>query len=367
MRLVSILFALLTGLVIKISISCDPESVVEQEISQILAYEVSARRLDAPPNFFGRPEEYLEWETENLLELVEEAITRFPPSVSEPIVRHMAMLMLDAVFHDVEAPHRPAVQDYHHRRIANALEEIENTWVSEGAMIWKLYNMGVVVRTETVTIGFDLTSGYTSRSEDFALTDDTMKAIVDQCDVLFISHRHRDHAEEPVARLFLDQDKPVIAPPQIWKDRPIYDEITHLDREAHKIQYVPVQSGKYELEVVVYPGHQGTHTLNNVTLVITPEGLSFCHTGDQANNDDFWWIDQVGEHFSIDVLLPNCWTTDPQRASRGYYPKLIIPAHNNELGHSIDHREAYALNYSRWNVPYPKIIMTWGESYHYLP
>lgn len=60
-------------------------------------------------------------------------------------------------------------------------------------------------------------------------------------------------------------------------------------------------------------------------------------------------------------------STNPLRTSEGYNPGLIIPSHENELGHTIDHREAYALNYSRWNVPYDKIIMTWGELYHYQP
>jgi L-ascorbate metabolism protein UlaG (beta-lactamase superfamily) len=365
-RSISVVF--LAGFMFILNISCNRKSIPEYEISNLLRYDVPAGRLEsAPPNFFGRPAEYLEWEAEGLLAMVEEAIYRFPPSISEPLVRHMALQMLDAVFHDVEAAHRLAVQNFHHRRIKNALIELENTMVNEGAMIWKLYNMGIVIRTKSVTLGFDITSGYTSRSEGFALNDEILKAIIDQCDVLFISHMHRDHAEERVAVAFLDQGKPVIAPPQVWEGMPFYDELTHLSREANKIHSLPVQSGKQELKVVVYPGHQGTQIENNVSLVITPESLTFCHTGDQSNNEDFSWIDHVVEYFEVDVLIPNCWTTDPPRASRGYNPALIIPAHENELGHSIDHREAYMLDYSRWNVPYPKIIMTWGESYHYIP
>ena len=281
-------FSVLAALsVLALTLSCNRESRIEQELNRILEYEVTEKRLNAPPDFFGKPVEYLKWQTETILDMVEEAIVLFPPHITEPIVRHMAMLMLDAVFHDVEAPYRTAVQDFHHRRTFHALQEIKNTIVNEGAMIWKLYNMGFVIRTKTVTMGFDLTNGYTSRSEGFALNDEVMRAIVDQCDVLFISHHHRDHAQPEVARMLLDRGKPVIAPPQVWEDQPLYDEITHLEREAHKIQYLPVQSGKYNLEVVVYPGHQGTQTQNNVTLVITPEGLSFCHTGDQASDTDF--------------------------------------------------------------------------------
>ncbi len=70
-----------------------------------------------------------------------------------------------------------------------------------------------------------------------------------------------------------------------------------VSKEAHKIQHASAQYSKYYLEVVAYPGHEGTQIRNNASLVIAPEGLSFCHTNDQANRDDFAWIDEVGEHF----------------------------------------------------------------------
>ena len=107
---------------------------------------------------------------------------------------------------------------------------------------------------------------------------------------------------------------------------------------------------------------------NNVTLVRSPEGLAFCHTGDQSNEDDFSWIDEIGDQYEVDVLMPNCWTTDIGRAARGFDPELIITGHENELGHSIDHREPFWLTYDRLSrTSYPFLVMTWGESYHYLP
>jgi L-ascorbate metabolism protein UlaG (beta-lactamase superfamily) len=360
MKMNAILLVIMAGSLIFVE-NCPPQE------SKFSAYTAPHHRLPAPANFFDKPEEYLNWQAQNLLDMVVEISVRFPPQLFEPIERHMAMLMLDAVFHDVKAPARPAVQEFHYSRIALAAKEIENIRVEEGAMIWKLYNMGFVVRTNTVTIGFDLTRGYSAQSEGFAIPDDLMYRIVRQCDVHFISHRHDDHADDWIAQTFLEENKPVVAPPDIWQNEAIYQKITHLNREAHTIQTIPIQFGKRELKVVLYPGHQGTDILNNVSLVITPEGMSFCHTGDQSNDDDFSWIDKVHEYHWIDVLLPNCWTTDPSRSARGYNPELIIPSHENELGHIIDHREAYGLDYSRWQVAYPKLIMTWGESFYYLP
>jgi hypothetical protein len=83
--------------------------------------------------------------------------------------------------------------------------------------------------------------------------------------------------------------------------------------------------------------------------------------------------------WSRTVILPNCWTTDIARAVRGFDPELVITGHENEMGHTIDHREPYWLTYQRQTgsdrsggsrlVGYdkPLLVMTWGESYHYLP
>jgi L-ascorbate metabolism protein UlaG (beta-lactamase superfamily) len=279
----------------------------------------------------------------------------------------MAMVLLDAVFHDEGAPQRSSVQNFHLQRTLSVLEEIENTKVSTGVKIWKLYNMGVVIRTKTVTVAFDITRGHSSSSDSFALSKEVIDRLATHCDALFISHFHRDHADEEVAGMFLDKGKPVVTPPDTWEGKEIYDDVTHLERKAHEIQKLRLNNKQLDLEVVVYPGHQGANILNNVVLVLTPEEYSVCHTGDQSLEEDFSWIDKVAEHHEVDVLIPNCWTTNPLRTSKGYAPRLIVPAHENELGHTIDHREAYALNYSRWDVPYNKIIMTWGESFHYNP
>ena len=120
------------------------------------------------------------------------------------------------------------------------------------------------------------------------------------------------------------------------------------------------------LKVVSYPGHQGAAITNNVNLVVTPEGLSVMQTGDQSNAADFEWIANSGADRHVDVLLPNCWTTDIKRMARGVNPELIITGHENEMGHTVDHREDYTQTYDRlFGVRYPFIVMTWGETYLY--
>ena len=331
---------------------------------------------------------FLNQQARALLGVANEAISRFRPQLPEPLERRMALLLIDGVLHDVYAPQRPPVQEFFHARLQHALHQIEDTSVDEGAVIWKLYNHGFIVRTATVTFAFDLVRAYSVRArssrepiEGFVLGDDLMEALVRQCDALFISHRHRDHADQWVAGAFIEQGKPVVAPPEVWEGKPIHQQIVHLEREAHTVQSLPIQNGQIDLGAVVYPGHQGAEIQNNVPLVITPEGMSFVHTGDQWSDDlsDFAWIDEVSQNHRVDVLMPNCWTTDIVRMVQGLDPALVITGHENEMGHTIDHREPYWLSYQRKagserfgrnpDVGYdqPLVLMTWGESYHYNP
>ena len=131
-----------------------------------------------------------------------------------------------------------------------------------------------------------------------------------------------------------------------------------------------MRAGSQPLQVVAYPGHQGT-LINNDYLVATPEGFVVFHTGDQSGSEgpgsDFDWIANVGRDHAVDVLLPNCWGTALGRTLRGVDPKLVIPGHENEMAHSVDHREDYTQTYNRlFGARYPAVVMTWGESYHYL-
>ena len=321
--------------------------------------------------------QFLNNQAEALLNQASEVFSNYPPNWPEPAARRCALMLLDGVLHDVYAPQRPPVQLFFKTRMRKAIEEIEQTEITNGASIWKLYDHGFVIRTKTATIGFDLIRGKSARAEGFLISEEYMDRLIKQCDVLFISHYHGDHAEEWVAQSFIDQGKPVVAPPEVWKDKPINKLITHLERVPHTVQSLPVQGGKLILKVVVYPGHQGENIENNVSLVITPEGLSFSHMGDQSNSNDFEWIDEVGNNHVVDVLMPNCWTTDIVRVAKGFNPALIITGHENEMGHTIDHREPYWLTYQRRDgsdrfggrsgVGYdtPLILMTWGESYHY--
>lgn len=320
-------------------------------------------------DWWGDIDGFINQQDKITLDLVEEALTKYPPALIEPTERRMAMLMLDGVLHEEKAAHRPSVQSFFVDRMTLAERQIAETKVSEGAMIWKLYNHGFIIRTATVTFAFDMVRAHSANAEGFAIPDDLMMKLIDECDALFISHRHRDHGDAWVAEKFISQNKPVVAPPEVWQDQPIHQKITHLKRESHTEQVLKIQNGKQQLKVVNYPGHQGSDIENNVPLVFTPEGMSFVQTGDQSGPVSDWeWIDEVGKKNRVDVLFPNCWTPDIQRVIKGFNPKLVMTGHENEMGHTIDHRESNWLTYTRLKgSPTPFLLITWGESFQYIP
>jgi L-ascorbate metabolism protein UlaG (beta-lactamase superfamily) len=327
----------------------------------------SPRRLLTAPELLDAPDEWID----RSFQWVNYILHEFPPAAEEVPVRRAALIRLDDILHIESAPRKPIVQKYYRQRLEMAIAEIERTKVAAGMRIWKLYNHGFLVRTPTVSFTFDIVPGL-ARTPEFSIPDDLLARLVAQSDATFISHLHFDHANQQVAEMFLRQKKPVIAPEGLWADVPgLASRMTYPKRgfETHSI---PIQDGKQQLRIVAYPGHQGKAPIVNVHLVTTPEGLSVVQTGDQSGFEgaggDFDWIAQIGRDHHVDVLLPNCWGNQLGRTIRGVNPELVITGHENEMGHTVDHREDYTQTYNHlFEVRYPFIVMTWGESYHYRP
>ncbi len=322
---------------------------------------------------------YMDRQSTAFLKEINNILTQYPPSFPIASERNGALFLLDAVLHDKYAAYRKPVQKFYHERITSVLREINNTKITKGAKIWKLYNMGFIVKTKSTTIAFDFVSGSVTNSEGFGLEEKIITGLVKECDVLFISHKHRDHIDMKIAQAFVDEGKPVVATTTLWKNDPIYKMITHLERNTNKLQILPIQKGKTLLKVVVYPGHQMSNTLNNVPLIFTPEGISVSHMGDQINEGDFMidykWIDSVAKNYHVNILLPPSWTNELHRIVKGFDPELVILGHENELSHPVDDRVPFwgdteyleLTNDELLNSDYKVLQMVWGESFYYKP
>jgi hypothetical protein len=327
----------------------------------------SERRLLTAPELFDAPDEWID----RSLQWVDYILATYPPSVPEHPMRRAALIRLDDILHIESAPRKEIVQKFYRSRMARVIAEIEKTKVTSGMRIWKLYNHGFLIRTPSVSFTFDLVPG--TRSLGFSVPKDLMERLAAQSDATFISHLHWDHANQDVARMFLERGKPVIAPEGLWKDDAVLSaKLTYPLRSTDKVHRIPVRGGGQELKVVAFPGHQGPSILNNVHLVISPEGFTVAQTGDQWADDvagsDFDWLSNISRSHRVDVFFPNCWTRGLDRMVRGVNPAVVITGHENEMGHTVDHREDYTQTYTRMhNVPYPLVLMTWGESWTYLP
>jgi len=330
------------------------------------------------PQLSQKDNDYLNRQAKVILDTVNVLLNQFPPTTfPEARERGLAKLLLDAVFHEHFAVYRKPVQQYFRTQVDKVIRELETEKVEKGVRIWKIYDMAFIARTKSVTIAFDLVSGITSGSADFAMTPEQIERLAKQCDVLLITHRHQDHAEMAVAQQFISLGLPVVANESVWKNEPIFSQIIHLERNQEKVHKLKLKSGGIDL--IVFPGHQMKSIDNNVYLVKTPEEISLAHTGDQINEGDFmidWdWIDKVGKKHKVDVLMPIAWTMDIMRMVKGFNPKMVLPGHEQELGHTVWDRlpfwgddEYLQLNYAELKKSdYPVVVLVWGESYHFVP
>jgi L-ascorbate metabolism protein UlaG (beta-lactamase superfamily) len=326
----------------------------------------NSRRLLCAPELLDAPDEWID----RSLRWIDYTVRNNPPGLVELPVRRPALFRLDEILHIESAPRKPLVQDFYRMRLQRAIEEIEQAKVTEGMRIWRLYNHGALVRTASASFTFDIVPG--TRAPGFALDAAWMKRLEEQSDALFISHKHSDHANANVARMFMAAKKPVIAPERLFpEDAALSGYLTVPERTIDSLHPIAIQGGAKSLNVVTYPGHQGRPVLVNVNLVTTPEGFVVVHTGDQSGDEgpgtDFDWLAQIGHSHRVDVLLSNGWTNDLHRIVRGVNPQLVIPGHENEMSHEVAHREEYTQDYERmFGLHFLFIVMTWGESYHYV-
>lgn len=320
---------------------------------------LQAQEKTAP--FWGKQEVYLMNQTEQTFQVVEALLKENPPSAGKPALgRRAALQLLDGVFHDTRLDGSETLSRFMESRLSGLLEDLQKP-VGKGMKVYKLYNDGFIVKTKSVTVAFDLYRGGAMKESPSLISDKTMQAIVAQCDIMFLSHNHPDHIDPAVVKMFTDMGKQVVAPSNSLTGN---ESVTHIRSEQIIDQTFQTKGGK--LSVKILPGHQ-SELINNIHVVTTPEGFTFAQTGDQYNKEDLAWLLDVKSQIpSLDILLINCWANRLSDTIEGFSPKLVLTGHENELGHTIDHRESYWTSFIKLeDVKRPNCLMTWGEVYWY--
>ena len=286
-------------------------------------------------------------------------LDKYPPDTLHANERKLALFALDGIFHDTRLDTSLAVRNHFDLMVGNIIDSLKRKSPNQGMQVFKVYNHAFILRTKTVTIAIDLVQG----GKNKYISDTLIRKLVELSDVLFVTHRHGDHADATVADMFAKQGKKVIVPTGLWEGKS--SKYIHLRDSCATISHEMVLDNGQRLDIKVFPGHQD-NVPNNIYAITTPENLTVMHTGDQANKNDRSWIRKLRDEVETDILLLHCWMPNFEEAINGINPRLIITGHENELQHSIDHREPYWLTFNKLkNVTIPYIIMAWGEHYHY--
>ena len=317
----------------------------------------SAQQKSAEPvAFWGKEDAYLLKQASHMFSLVDEALTENPPVVGAPMARKLALYNLDAMLHEVKYDNTEPFCNFIDSRMGKVIEDMNGS-VKRGIKIYKIYNDGFVVHTKSANIAFDVVRGACKGQQ--LLSDEQVDAIVDKCDVLFLSHNHGDHVDKYVVNRFIEAGKPVIAASEIL---PNLEGVTHYRSESEILdKVVKLKSGE-ELQVKIFPGHQSP-MMCNIYVVTTPDKYTVAHTGDQYDKNDMEWIAEIKEKApKIDGLMINCWSYQIAEAIKGFDPRYVLSGHENEMGHTIDHREAFWITFQKLEpVQHDYVVMSWGE------
>ncbi len=304
-----------------------------------------------PLHYWRQADAYLQDQADVIFRQSYKVLEAHPPTTEPGDERRLALFSLDALLHDVRLDDGAAFRSYMDR-VVRGVEAGLKTPFPAGAKVrvFRLYNDGFIVQTPSVTIGIDIIRGGSVQNP--FVTAGQLRPLVERCDVMFITHGHGDHADKEVARMFLEAGKEVIVPAELWKDLPAPLRVMRGSEGRSAVETV----GK--LRVNAWPGAQGD-VLNNVYAITTPEGTTVMHTGDQDYTSD---VGALG--MKVDVLIVQSWMMPMAEFVAGIDPALVVCGHENEMGHTIDHREAWWLTFRRMEgVRVPYVVMAWGEAF----
>ena len=313
-------------------------------------------------NYSGDNESLLQDQASVIFEDAYKVLAAYPPTPNPGIERKMALDALDALFHDTRLDKGSAFMSFVERVVKKFAADLQqNKPTGRELRIMRFYNFGYVIQTASVTVGIDLVRG--GRPDSAYISEELMRPIVDQCDILFITHRHSDHASLSVAKMFCEQGKNVIAPGEFWEN--MKPQLRVLRGDDMIREDIHLTAKNTSISAWVYPGFQGDLP-NNVYMIQLPEGQTVMHTGDQTIYDDL--VEKVNSRkIKVDVMLVGC-AAPMNIIVNGIMPSIVFTGHENEMGHTIDHREAYWLSTRRMSeVKVPYIITAWGESYTFTP
>jgi len=285
----------------------------------------------------------------------------------------------------------PEFRDFYLRRINRVLNEVKTTTVTKGAVIWKLYSSGFLIKTPTAVFAIDAVEGPIKNQCSprdisgitFKWTEPMREEFARLVDVLLITHWHYDHASWALAQKMIEAGKQVVTTEhnkEKWQPAPFAAKLTTLSPGVdHKVGplVVRVFDGVQWMGIDPKSGDplsNASDVPDNVYLIRDAQGATFLHQGDNRGRDFKDWAQQaVADGWHIDVWLfimswPKTLIKDIEQING---PTLLIPGHEYEFCHK--RRDDPRLGMNKLMNFYTTLrercsqnkalIMSWGEHY----
>ncbi len=297
----------------------------------------------------------------------------------------------DTVYWDINPETaNPEFFDYYLRAIQKALNEAEDTVVENGAIVWKLYSSGFLIKTPDGIIAIDAVEGpfkSLSRSPEeqegflFHWTPKMRRQFAAIVDILFITHRHYDHASWALAKALGETGKTVVVTEEfkerIWVRSPFAKSLRTIDPETdtqvgnftvQTFQAVQAMQKDESGEYSVRPGDPE----HNVYLIRDRQGFTFLHNGDNRGREFTPWLKEVvAEGWAPDVWLKiTAWPSQLVNQVMEITQPVMVPGHEWEFGHKPKYGTNKLLPFYKYQglkyaTQEKMLILTWGESYHF--
>ncbi len=331
--------------------------------------------------------------------LVADLLSRYTPALENIEVRKGVFEILDYPLHvnnladnisaEELAAYNKTIEDYIGTAKARIFSELESVIPKEGVIVWQLYNMGFIIRSPKHTIAIDisgrpatfvLTEGKAPMNRKYSglYTDTDYDRLVRQIDTIYVTHLHGDHMSIPLLEKMLDARKTVVLVADAKLVDPKMGLASVLKPSTNLIVLDKSNTEPLDINGVKvrnFVGNQGESTPCNI-YHLDIDGTVIIHNGD---NCDRIQETRLANCPPANIIIASSWNDmasfvgNAQKA-QGFSKAnaILIPAHENELMHSVGHRESYRELYTRGDrlgnkafVFPPAFVLNCGESLTY--